>query len=78
MIGNKYLMSMERKLNFTLGMIETEISIEAESDHERKVYKEIPKLLKQIKQHLSSDEIGNNADYELYMKCKSLISYWND
>ena len=78
MIGNKYLMSMEHKLNFTLDMIEIEMNINAASDAEEKAYKEIPKLLKQIKLHLSSDDIGNNADYELYMSCKSLISYWDD
>lgn len=77
MIGNKYLISMERKLEFTLSMIDIEQSIGASSSREDKVSKKIPKLLKQIKKHLSSDDIGNNADYELYMECKSLISYWN-
>jgi len=78
MKDNKYLISMKRKLDFTMDMIEIEKSIDASSEAEDKAYKKIPKLLKEIKNHLASDEIGNNADYELYMECKNLISYWDD
>jgi hypothetical protein len=77
MKDNKYLISMKSKLNFTMRMIAIESGIDATSEAEDKAYKKIPKLLKLIDKHLSSDDIDKNADYELYMQCKKLISYWD-
>ena len=77
MKDNKYLISMQNKLKFTRDMIKLEKSIDASSDIEDDVFKKLPSYLKRIKKHLSSNEIDNNQDYKLYMKCKNLISYWN-
>ena len=77
MKDNKYLISMQIKLRITRDMINLEKKINTSSNKEDEVFEKLSIYLKEIKKHLSSNEIDNNQDYKLYIECKKLISYWD-